>query len=417
MDDVLITNQPVVIDNGSGYIKAGFSGGEQPKCIFPNFLGTPKHVRVMTSVSGDVKAAQSHSLDVGAGASHHHTREGTTDGARNRKKEWYVGRHAEERRGLLRLSYPMEHGIVTDWTAMEKVWSEVYRSLGTEASEHPVLLTEAPLNPRQNRERAAEIFFEHFGVPAFFVSVQAVLSLYASGRTTGLVLDSGDGVTHAVPIFDGFALPNAIRRIDIAGRDVTERLEFLLRRSGYDFHTSAEREIVRGIKEQACYVAVDPAQEEELLSSTSARGGSSQSLRVKYRLPDGQQIEVGGERFRAPEVLFRPHLIGEEFEGVHECVANSIRRADIDLRRELYANIVLSGGSTMFPGFGQRLLNEVKSLAPPDTKLKIIVPPERKSSTWTGGSILASLGTFKNMWISQSAYKEYGASILHQRTF
>jgi Actin len=127
------------------------------------------------------------------------------------------------------------------------------------------------------------------------------------------VLDSGDGVTHAVPIYDGFALPHAIRRIDIAGRDITERLEFLLRRSGYDFHTSAEREIVRGIKERACYVAVDPAQEEELLSSSgsSTRSGGSKSLRIKYRLPDGQEIEVGGERFRAPEVLFRPYLIGE----------------------------------------------------------------------------------------------------------
>jgi Actin len=141
-------------------------------------LGTPKHVRVMTSVSGDVTAAQSRSAGVGSNATHHRAHGSGTDGERNRKKEWYVGRHAEERRGLLQLSYPMEHGIVTDWTAMEKVWSEVYRSLGTEASEHPVLLTEAPLNPRQNREHAAEIFFEQFGVPAFFVSVQAVLSLY-----------------------------------------------------------------------------------------------------------------------------------------------------------------------------------------------------------------------------------------------
>jgi centractin len=250
-------------------------------------------------------------------------------------------------------------------------------------------------------------------VPAFFVSIQAVLSLYASGRTTGTVLDSGDGVTHIVPIYEGFAMPHAIQRIDLGGRDVTEHLQLLLRKSGHHFYTSAEKEIVRAIKETSCYVAFDPNKEEELLEAEKSGKPSSH----KFKLPDGNVIEVGAERFRAPEILFHPDLIGEEFPGIHECLGYAIQKADVDLRKTLYSNIVLSGGTTLFPGFGDRLLNEVKYLAPKDIKIKISAPPERKYSTWMGGSILASLTTFKKMWISSEEYDEDGASVVFRKTF
>jgi len=227
------------------------------------------------------------------------------------------------------------------------------------------------------------------------------------------VLDSGDGVTHCVPIFEGFALPHAIQRIDLAGRDVTEHLQMLLRKAGYYFYTSSEKEIVRSIKETACYVAFDPSKEEELLESAA----SAVPATHKYKLPDGNVIEIGPERFRAAEILFHPELMGEEYSGVHECLVNSIQRADMDLRKTLYSNIVLSGGSTLFPGFGDRLLNEVKHLAPKDIKIKISAPIERKFSTWVGGSILASLPTFKKMWISAEEFEEDGASVVHRKTF
>ncbi|TFL06571.1 actin-like protein [Pterulicium gracile] len=373
-DDVL-TNQPVVIDNGSGTIKAGFSGQDAPKCFFPSFVGRPKHVRVM------------------AGAL-----EGDT----------FIGRKAQEFRGLLKIKYPMEHGIVTDWDDMERIWNWIYaEELGTLSEEHPVLLTEAPLNPRHNRDVAAQIFFDTFNVPALFTSVQAVLSLYASGRTTGIVLDSGDGVTHAVPVFEGFSVPHAIRRIDIAGRDVTDHLQLLLRKAGHHLHTTAEREVVRTIKEKCCYVSMHHDKEEkEMVGNNKGE---------EFRLPDGNVITLGAERFKAPEILFNPEIVGQEYSGVHQVIVESITRTDLDLRKSLFSNIVLSGGSTLCKGFGDRLLTEVKKLSLKEVKIKIYAPPERKYSTWIGGSILASLTTFKKMWVSAEEYQE-DPEIIHRKS-
>lgn len=373
--DVIIANQPIVIDNGSGILKAGFAGDQVPKINFVNYIGRPKHTRVMTG-----------------GLEH----------------DLFLGSLAEEYRGLLNIRYPMEHGIVKDWADMEKIWQHVYskNQLNSNPEEHPVLLTEAPLNPRRNREKAAEIFFETFSVPALYISMQAVLSLYSTGRTTGVVLDSGDGVTHSVPIFEGFALPHSVMRNDIAGREVTRFLKLLLKKEGYNFNTTAEFEIVKSIKERACYLSSNPVKEE-----------SAQPEKFSYVLPDGTNIELGSSRYRAPELLFRPDLVGDESEGIHEILANSIIKSDMDLRKILYQNIVLSGGSTLFKGFGDRLLNELKKMAPKEVKIKIASPKERLYSTWIGGSILASLDTFKKMWISKREYETDGAKVLHRKTF
>uniref|UniRef100_A0A8B9LF68 Beta-centractin n=1 Tax=Astyanax mexicanus TaxID=7994 RepID=A0A8B9LF68_ASTMX len=365
----------MILNPGSGAIKAGFAGDQIPKYCFPNYVGRPKHVRVMAgALEGDL----------------------------------FIGPKAEEHRGLLSVRYPMEHGIVKDWNDMERIWQYVYskEQLQTFSEEHPVLLTEAPLNPSKNRERAAEVFFETFNVPALFISMQAVLSLYATGRTTGVVLDAGDGVTHAVPIYEGFAIPHSIMRVDIAGRDVSRYLRLLLRKEGYDFHTSAEFEVVRTMKERACYLSLNPQKDETL-----------ETEKAQYTLPDGSTVDIGPARFRAPELLFRPDLVGDESEGIHEVLAFAIQKSDMDLRRTLFSNIVLSGGSTLFKGFGDRLLSEVKKLAPKDVKIKISAPQERLYSTWIGGSILASLDTFKKMWVSKKEYEEDRARAIHRKTF
>ena len=246
--------------------------------------------------------------------------------------------------------------------------------------------------------------FETFNVPALYTSIQAVLSLYASGRTTGIVLDAGDGVSHVVPVYEGFAINNSIRRIDVAGRDVTEELQKLLRKSGHVFHTSAEKEIVRNIKEKMCYVALDPKKEEKEWLNAGNRGGESKT--VEYTLPDGRKLKVGAERFRAPEILFDPELIGLEWPGLPQIVVDSINRIDMDLRKALFGNIVLSGGSTMFKGFGDRLLHEVQRLAVKDMRIKIFAPPERLYSTWIGGSILAGLSTFRKMYVTMDDWHE-----------
>ncbi|KAH0918740.1 LOW QUALITY PROTEIN: hypothetical protein HID58_026400 [Brassica napus] len=291
--------QPLVCDNGTGMIKAGFAGDDAPRAVFPSIVGRPRHTGVM---------------------------------------------------------YPIEHGTVNNWGDMEKIWHHTfYNELSVAPEEHPIRLTEAPLNPKANREKMTQIMFETFNALAMYVAIQAVLSLYASGRTTGIVLDSGDG------------------------RDLTDALMKILTERGYSFTTTAEREIVRDIKEKLCYIALDYEQELETSKTSS-------SVEKNYELPDGQVITIGSERFRCPEVLYQPSMIGMENAGIHETTYNSIMKCD-----DLYGNIVLSGGTTMFPGIADRMSKEITALAPSSMKIKVVAPPERKYSVWIGGSILASL--------------------------
>lgn len=421
-------NQPIVIDNGSGLIKAGFAGEQIPKCRFRSCIGRPKYERV-----------RSDGLD---GSS-------------------FIGSRCQEHRGILALNYPIEHGIVNNWDDMEKIWKYIYAQdqLNSETQQHPVLLTEAPNNPFRNREKAAEIMFEHLTVPALFVSIQAVLALYACGKTTGVVLDSGDGVTHSVPVYEGYALNKCVNRIDIAGRDITRYLNLCLQKEGYNFTTSAEMETVRTIKERCCFLTPDlkksistatrayidrkkevditfasgdaksnnkKSKNSDLLDKNSSNDKNSSSndkngdtnYDVKqpriYKLPDGKKISIYQARFLAPEILFKPELIGEEVPGVHEMLYNSIQKSDLDIRSVLYENIFLSGGTTLFKGFGDRLFSEMKDcIGNQEVKLRINANGERIFSTWLGGSILASLDTFRKMWISKEEYEEKGVKRLY----
>lgn len=369
--------QTVVVDNGSGVVKAGFSGEDAPRAVFPSIIGRPKNVSALIGVDSASE---------------------------------YIGDEAQQKRGVLKIFYPIEHGIIKDWEDMEKIWNHTfYVELRVQPDEHPILLTEAPLNPKTNREKMTQIMFETFNVPALYVAIQAVLSLYSAGRTTGIVCDAGDGVTHTVPIYEGFSIPHAVSRIQLAGRDLTTFMAKLLTEKGYVFTSSAEMEIVRDIKEKLCFVALD-------YEAAMKQSYESSTFEKNYELPDGKVISIGNARFRCPEYLFKPlEMNGRELDSIQSLTYNSIQECDVDVRRDLYQNIILSGGTTMYEGIGERLLKEIEARAPKSINVKVIASPDRRFAVWRGGSTLTSLSTFASMWITKEDYDENGATIVHRK--
>jgi len=312
---------------------------------------------------------------------------------------------------VLKIETPIEHGIVSNWDDMEKVWHHtLYSELRVAPEEHPILMTEASLNPKLNREKMTQIMFEVFNVPCLYVNVQAVLALYSSGRTTGVVLDSGEGVSHTVPIYEGYAIPHAIQKIMLAGRDLTEYLREILKERGLSFTTPAEQEIVKDIKETMTVVVSD-------FGEAMKDAEESHACEKNYELPDGRKILIGNERFRCPEILFTPSLAGHDLEGVPKYCYDSVMKCDNDVRKDLFANIILSGGSTLFEAMGERLWHEIHTLMPSNGRIKVLAPPERLYSVWLGGSILASLSTFQSMWITKQEYDENGPNIIHRKCF
>uniref|UniRef100_T1JCP7 Actin-related protein 2 n=1 Tax=Strigamia maritima TaxID=126957 RepID=T1JCP7_STRMM len=328
----------IVCDNGTGFVKCGYAGSNFPAHIFPSLVGRPI-IRAASKI-GDIEI-----------------------------KDLMVGDEASKLRSMLEVTYPMENGIVRNWEDMCHVWDYTFGKdkLDLCPSECKILLTEPPMNPTKNREKMIEVMFEKYGFAGGYIAIQAVLTLYAQGLLTGVVVDSGDGVTHICTVYEGLALPCLTRRLDIAGRDITRYL---------------------------------------------------------IKLPDGRIIKVGGERFEAPEALFQPHLINVEGLGIAELVFNTIQSATIDIRTDLYKHIILSGGSTMYPGFPSRLEREIKQLHlervfKGDTdklakfKIRIEDPPGRKDMVFIGGAVLAEVMKDRDFfWLMREEYLEKGMNIL-----
>jgi len=316
--------QAIVCDNGTGFVKVGYAGENFPRHIFPSLVGRPmlradqvveENVELKDIMCGDEAALARHSLEV---------------------------------------DYPVQNGIVRNWEDMEHLWNYTfYERMQIAPGDHKVLLTEPPGNPTANRKNLVERMFEKYEFGACNVSIQAMLTLYAQGLLTGVVVDSGDGVTHCVAVYDGFVPQTLIRRLDIAGRHITKYLIKLMLLRGYPFNSTADIETVRQIKEAHCYVAYDINEERKLSMDTTV-------LERKYTLPDGRVVTCGRERFEAPEAMFNPSLVDCEQRGMSDMVFEMIQDADIDTRSEYYKHIVLSGGSSMYPGLPSRLEKDIR---------------------------------------------------------
>jgi actin-related protein 2 len=382
-----MSKSPIVSDNGTGFVKLGYAGENFPEHIFPSMVGRPL-MRYEEEFKDLVL------------------------------KDIMVGDECAANRSFLEVNYPVENGMVRSWEDMKHVWDySFHERMRITPSEHKILLTEPPMNPKENQKKMMEHMLELYGFSAAKVSIQAMLVLYAQGLLSGVVVDAGDGVTHVVPVWEGIVPPLLIKRLNVAGRHMTRYLIKLLQLRGYAFNRTADFETVRQIKEQLCYVAYDTQQESNLALNTTV-------LMETYELPDGRIIKMGSERYEAPEVLFQPNLIDLESPGVHEMLFNMIQEADIDLRPAFYQHIVLSGGSTMYPGLPTRLEKEIRQLyltrvlkgdesRMAKFKLRIEDPPRRKHMVFLGGSVLADIMKDRpEFWVSKAEWAEHGPNIL-----
>jgi actin-related protein 2 len=381
---------PVVLDLGTGFIKVGLSTSQIPDFVLPNTVGRPI-----------LRSDESFS--------------------RQKLKDIMIADETTPVRQYLDLALPVEHGIVKNWEDEKLVLDYVWKQkLQIEPKDHPVLITEAPLNPVDNRKLMLEIFYETFGFEALQVAPQALLVLYAQGLVTGLVVDSGDGVTHIMPIFENYLLPHLIGRMDIAGRDITEHMVKLLTLRGYTFHKTSDFDIVREIKEKLCFISADIEMDRKIANETT-------TYVVPYTLPDSRVIKVSGERFEAPEVLFQPFQVGSEGKGISDLIFDTIMRADINLRKKFFEQIVVSGGTTMFPGLSTRIYNDLKKLVltnilkgkteqVKDYKIGVEDPPGRRFLVYLGSTVLANLSKDKQAsWAWKKEYKEAGADAIVKR--
>lgn len=400
----------VVIDNGTGFTKMGYAGNDEPTYIIPSIYAESK-----------VKKA---------GA----TKDVFDD------LDFCIGHEAAACAGTHTISYPIQHGIVEDWDKMERTWQHcIYKYLRIEPEEYGFLLTEPPANPPENREYTAEVMFETFGVKQLHIAVQGSLALTASWTSkraqelglenvgTGLVIDSGDGVTHIIPIVDGYVVNQAIKHIPLAGRDITKFVLERLRERQEPIPSEDITMVAQRVKERYCYIANDMAREfnkydNDLNTYITKHEETNRKLGTKYT------IDVGYEKFLGPEIFFRPEIFSSEWTTpLHEVIDQVVWSCPIDTRRALYRNIVLSGGTTMFQHFDRRLQKDLrkivdarakeysKQLKDPTKEIKyevnVVAHERQRYAVWYGGSIVGSSPEYQTTAHTKAEYEEYGPSI------
>jgi len=401
----MTSKPPIVIDNGTGYTKMGYAGNTVPDYMVPTIIGMPEK---------KTGAKQNDTADL----------------------EFYIGNDAMDKRLNYTVSNCLEHGIIEDWDNIEKYWQRcLFQYMRCDPEEHYILLTEPPLNPPENREYTAEIMFETFNVPGLYIGVQAVLALIASRLSkeaekvlTGTVIDSGDGVTHVIPVVDGYVIGSCIKHIPLAGSDITTFIMQFLRDRNEDIPPEDVKLVAKKIKEQYCYVAPDLVKEYGKFDTDPTRFGVYQGEHPKTKKP--YKVDVGYEQFLGPELFFNPEIYTTQHAmPLPEVVDATIQNCPIDTRRRLYRNIVLSGGSTMFTDFSKRLERDVTKLCKKrfeiqksrvltgstlelkETEVKVIKHRMQRFAVWFGGSMLGALPQFFEMAHTREQYNEQGPSV------
>ncbi|ORY85747.1 actin family [Protomyces lactucae-debilis] len=415
------------MDNGTGLTKLGFAGNDSPSFVFPTAIATRSGSG--PAGSGPAKPSKPSFLSGGGGSSGGNLaqKRGTED------LDFYIGEEAiaqtSSSSSAYGINYPIKHGQIENWDHMERFWQEsIFKYLRVEPEDHHFLLTEPPLNPPENRENTAEIMFESFNCQGLYIAVQAVLALAASWISskskdrslTGTVIDSGDGVTHVIPVAEGYVIGSAIKNIPIAGRDITHFVQTLLRDRN---EPDTSLKTAEKIKENYSYVCQDIVQEFNKYDQDPEK---FRKYVVDYPNRPSVNVDVGYEQFLAPEIFFNPELASSDFlTPLPEVVDTVIQQSPIDVRRGLYRNIVLSGGSTMFTNFGRRLQRDIKQLVDErilrsETKsgaksggldVQVISHKKQKHAVFYGGSLLASTAEFHTFCHTKQAYEEYGPSI------
>lgn len=363
----------VVIDMGTGTCKIGFAGQARPTYTVATIVGCQP--QKPTTTGQPVLAT-------------------------------FIGEAARARPDLTLLQ-PVRNGIVVDWDAAELIWSHLLKhDLRITPQDHPLLFSDQPFSPATNREKLVEVAFESLRCPAMYVASQSVLSVYAHGRVSGLVVDIGHGVTSTVPVFQGYHLPHATERLDLAGTHLTAFLAEVLLGPGCPLRRR-DLGTVEVVKHRCCYVAPDFQKEQ-------AR--PERECRQSLRLPDGRMVTLGKELFQCPELLFSPpQRPGLSPVGVPTMAKQSLNKVPPEVRGDVAQNVLLCGGSSLFVGLEGRFRAEMLRILPLEARLVVAAQPARHLSVWTGGSILASLCAFQSCWVPREQYEEQGPQIVYQK--
>ena len=367
-----------VIDNGSGYMKAGFSGEEAPKVMFPTMVGK-------TKVEG---------IYVG-----------------DEKKESIIGSEAEKKFGILNISYPIQGGIIVNWDEMERIWANTfYGELKISPEEHNLLLSESPFITRKDREKMLEMMFETFNCASTYLVAQSVLAAYSVGKSTGISIDCGHTSLNFAPIYEGFLQRHCVQHIPIAGKDINDILINLLIKNGQVIDSKMQKQSIIKAKESFCFLRHDNEDEIEKKKEEETKD---------WELPDKKKITISKERYQATEVIFDPKQFGYDYPNFQELFKKTVKSIDSDLREIMLANIIFNGGTTLIKGFKNRVTQEIEQAGQDyEFKKKVHTYPEAQFMAWIGGSILTSLTNFENLWITKAEYKEEGkATIVHKKCF